>query len=310
MPKDFGFFTYASPDKPFDPERVLALKAKATQMVGPVDVIIFPELSLAEADFEELRRRLTDTLIIAGIGEAASGADLGKNEVRIALGPLVDRQSKHHRWRLDEWQVSTYGLGRALGAPKKWWWEAIHVPERSCSFFTVNEWLTLSVLICEDLARQDPVGELVRSVGPNLVVALLMDGPQIPERWSARYATVLAEDPRSSVLTLTNAGMVDLARSQRGKGPRSVGLWKDALMPDTRQIELDQGADAVVLSLSKEKHKEWTIDGRHDGGSTGYLKLMGVHQVSLPRARSAPKTEQPAPETGQAATAVVAQEST
>jgi len=54
----------------------------------------------------------------------------------------------------------------------------------------------LTVLICEDLARLDPVNDLVRAVGPNLVMSLLMDGPQLTTRWPARYATVLADDSR------------------------------------------------------------------------------------------------------------------
>jgi hypothetical protein len=31
---------------------------------------------------------------------------------------------------------------------------------------------TWSVLICEDLARQDPAADLIRAVGPNLLIAL------------------------------------------------------------------------------------------------------------------------------------------
>jgi hypothetical protein len=186
-------------------------------------------------------------------------------------------QGKHHRWRLDPSQVAAYGLGHAM-SDKSHWWEAIRIGERTCSFFGVNKWLTFCALICEDLARQDPVAQLVRSVGPNLVIALLMDGPQVAQRWSARYATVLADDPRSSVLTLTSAGMVDLAISQDGRGPRSVGLWKDAHSP-ARPIVLNPKAEGVVVSLGCRMMEEWTADGRDDEKSTGYLALTGIHQV-------------------------------
>lgn len=88
----------------------------------------------------------------------------------------------------------------------------------------------MSVVICEDLARPDPVGDLLRAVGPNLVIALLMDGPQIKERWSARYATTLAEDPGFSVLSLTSAGMSKLSRPSSGVNrSKVIGLWKDVL---------------------------------------------------------------------------------
>src|SRR5690606_18576218 len=106
-----------------------------------------------------------------------------------------------------------------------------------------------SVLICEDLARQDPVAELVRAVGPNLVIALLMDGPQLEGRWSDRYATVLADDPGSSVLTVTNAGMVKLDTWQGNGRSNSVALWRDAVSGKSQKIELRRSTKAVSLLL-------------------------------------------------------------
>jgi hypothetical protein len=41
-----------------------------------------------------------------------------------------------------------------------------------------------------------------------MVVALLLDGPQLASRWTARYASMLLDDPGSAVLTLTSYGMV------------------------------------------------------------------------------------------------------
>jgi hypothetical protein len=53
---------------------------------------------------------------------------------------------------------------------------------------------------CEDLASLDEWAELVRSAGPSLVVALLLDGPQLAARWPCRYSSVLVDDPGSAVL--------------------------------------------------------------------------------------------------------------
>ncbi len=53
-----------------------------------------------------------------------------------------------------------------------------------------------------------PGATILRAVGPNLVVCLLLDGPQSKERWSTRAAAALADDPGSSVLTLTSLGML------------------------------------------------------------------------------------------------------
>jgi hypothetical protein len=135
------------------------------------------------------------------------------------------------------------------------------------------------------------------------VVALLMDAPQLGVRWPARYATVLADDPGSSVLTVTSAGMVDLTRPPRSAKPsRSVGLWKDA-RSDFVELELPQGAMGLLLNLCIEDVEEWTADGRSDRGVTGYPRLGGVHVVwpkkpkrSAPpkaRAKRAPKIDPP-----------------
>jgi hypothetical protein len=145
----------------------------------------------------------------------------------------------------------------------------------------MRPWLTTCVLICEDLARQDPIAEIVRAVGPNLVIALLMDGPQLRSRWSARYATVLAEDPGSSVLTLTSLGMAMLSRPGGQLGSRVVALWKDAKTAESREITLSENSVGIVLSLSVEYLDEWSADGRNDDFATGYPLLAGVHEVSV-----------------------------
>jgi hypothetical protein len=104
----------------------------------------------------------------------------------------------------------------------------------------------MSVVICEDLARPDPVGDLLRAVVPNLVLALLMDGPQIKERWSARYATTLAEDPGCSALRLTSAGMSKLSRARPvSTGARSSAFGKMQINTPL-EIELPDGCEGVV----------------------------------------------------------------
>ena len=96
----------------------------------------------------------------------------------------------------------------------------------------------MSVLICEDLARPDPVGEVVRAVGPNLIIALLSDGPQLNSRWPSRYAGVLADDPGSSVLTVTSAGMAKLSKSgdPAKDRPDVIAFWRDAKTGSTEIV--------------------------------------------------------------------------
>ena len=57
-----------------------------------------------------------------------------------------------------------YDLSPALPS-KDYYWEAIDIKPRACSFFNVNEWLTMTVLVCKTSVANS-VAELVRSVLP------------------------------------------------------------------------------------------------------------------------------------------------
>jgi hypothetical protein len=289
-PETFGFFTVEGPDSESD-KRLLGLQAeikkltlRAEHLVGRIDAIVFPELSLHPGDCKALAKS-RGKIVIGGEGRAAElgTSTPGENCAVVAIPmensePLVSRQPKHHRWQLDEQQIAQYGLGAQLD-PGCAWWEYIPVGDRSLYFWALSPWLTFCVLICEDLARQEPIARVVRAVGPNLVIALLMDGPQLAARWSARYATVLADDPGSSVLTLTSYGMVQLT-TNTGKPPSNViGLWKDGEGSAPREITLEPGASGVVLCLSRRYINQWSADGRDDAKATGSLLLHGVHQV-------------------------------
>jgi hypothetical protein len=299
----FGFFEYNPPDdeKPLstlqqllrtdkDTELVLRLKAlleNARKAVSKIDGVVFPELALTAGQHEKISQVLMEegVFLICGVRDApAPGRKAAQNYLRFDVPslpyPISHRQDKHHRWRLDKRQVIQYGLGSCLDVASNWW-EHISIGNRELYFVVLDDWLTVCPLICEDLARQDPIGELVRAVGPNLVIALLMDGPQLPSRWPARYATVLADDPGSSVLTLTSIGMAELSRPPSiNVSSRAIALWKDAKTGEAISIELPQNKEGVVLSLSRVFVKEYAADGRDDRGATGYPTLTGIHYVS------------------------------
>ena len=191
-------------------------------------------------------------------------------------GWLHIRQNKHHRWSLDEAQIYQYNLAGALH-PKIRWWEAMDVPRRSLQLLQVGE-ITIASLVCEDLAQNDGVAEIIRSVGPSIVVAVLLDGPQLTSRWAARYASVLADDPGSAVLTLTSYGMVQRSRPP-GHDPSSVvALWKD---PErgTREISLEPGAHGVILTLSGDRATRRSADGRWPLDTATRYFDAAVHQI-------------------------------
>lgn len=189
-------------------------------------------------------------------------------------------QKKHHRWKLTKSQIQQYGIAQNLH-PSVNWWEHIRIADRTISFVTLRPWLTVSVLICEDLARPDPMGDILRAVGPNLIIALLSDAPQLVGRWPGRYAGAFADDPGSSVLTLTSAGMSNLSQPQPGRPNkcRTIALWRDPIS-EPKEIELAASADAVLLNLAVEYHEEWTADGRGDKGNvTGFPVLTAYHPI-------------------------------
>lgn len=287
MPGRFQLFTYdhREPSETGGSgilKHVAGLHRSAMQKMGRVDAIILPECAIAPEDHESLRNFALShgAILVSGLGAAPSGRTAGVNRVCLDLplsAPLL--QAKHHRWKLDSGQITQYGLGSILD-PESEWWEHIGIEDRQFFFACTSAEIVLSVLICEDLARPDPVGDLVRAVGPNLVIALLMDGPQLKERWAARYATVLADDPGCSVLSITSLGMSRLSRPRDGRSRnRVVALWKDAKTGGPYEIELDDGCDGVILSLAMRRVEEWTADGRSDGRNALYPILSGVHCV-------------------------------
>jgi hypothetical protein len=272
--------------------------ANAREHTNQIDAVVFPEVALTHEQYDVAERIAVEQRIISicGVRSIARGRrrDLNLSVIQPAGAMreggstgrakrrLVDDmrlvQAKHHRWCLNRDQLVCYQLGGQLSITRNWW-ENIELPERLLYFFSLNR-LTWSVLICEDLARQDPAADLIRAVGPNLLIALLMDGPQLKDRWAARYASVLAEDPGSSVLTLTSLGMARRSRpflratGRRPDPSRVIALWRDAVDGEA-EICLDADENACVLSLECRRRKEYSADGRHDGTQSRYPVFAG-----------------------------------
>jgi len=279
--KRFGFFRFEP--TALDETYVQRLLSSAAECAGGVDGVIFPESALSETELS-LAKSLVEQafdgqrvpFLLAGVrGQRENIAHFS-----IFVGGTWQDypQSKHHRWALDRAQILNYKIGAALH-PSVRWWEDIDVRRRELRFILVNSWLGICPLICEDLARQDPVAQIIRALGPTLVIALLLDGPQLNGRWPARYATVLADDPGSSVLTFTPLGMSERSVPPGASPKRVVGLWKDA-RTGAQELRLDAGRSALLLTLCNEWSQEWMADGRSDKGSAAQLYLGNVEQLS------------------------------
>jgi len=241
--------------------------------------------------FRRLTIRLRQTnveLLVAGLFDKTTsdgdGYEHGNYAALAAIGTngLISYRQKHHRWRLEQSQIKTYALGASLD-PNFGWWEDIDILSRSLDVYVLRGTTTVTTLICEDLARHDPCQELVRGIGPNLVFALLMDGPQLKARWPARYATVLAEDPGCSVLSFTSLGLIERSNAS-GLVPacRSIGLWRDD-RGETTELSIAPDAHALCISLHSTDFEEFTLDGRSDNKTSESWRLRGVQPVRAPK---------------------------
>lgn len=268
---------------------------RAADDVGEVHALVLPEVALSYDVFRALCDRLKGVrgfeLLISGLfdGPAPVGPRIRSgNFTGMARFTRIDGHAafdvsireKHHRWRLDASQIETYALGSSLNV-NRGWWEHIDLLGRSLDVFVMRGGATVTTLICEDLARNDPCQELVRGIGPNFVVALLMDGPQRKDRWPARYATVLAEDPGSSVLSVTSLGLMGRTNKLGLYPPANqIGLFRDDT-GKTTEIKLPDGAQAVCLTLQPTELTEHTLDGRPDKGDAQSWRLSGIQPVRI-----------------------------
>ncbi|MFT3838946.1 MAG: hypothetical protein QM723_18345 [Myxococcaceae bacterium] len=282
--REFGFFKF-EPRERLNSAHLESVLAQAQRQTGRVHGLVLPECAVHEDDLALLKRLAVKHrigFVVAGLRkERANEAFTGVQY----LGKWRESsQPKHHRWCLDGHQIRNYELTPVLH-PDVRWWEDIAIPKRYLNFITANGWLTVSNLVCEDLARQDPVLQLLRGVGPTLVVALLLDGPQLKGRWPAQYAGVLADDPGCSVLTVTPLGMALRSRPPGEKPSRVVGYWKDGQL-GARQLELAEDAEALVLTISADDCvEEWTADGRTDAGTSTQLVFGGLQQIRTKQSR-------------------------
>jgi hypothetical protein len=245
-------------------------------------------------DLEALLDRHGVGMLVTGVRQGSrQPGQFGGNWVHIGAGPRLEkggslpsstgeqwfhiRQNKHHRWSLDEGQILQYHLGGALH-PHIRWWEAMEVPRRTVHFVELGDEITLVSLVCEDLAQIDSVAEVIRSVGPTVVITPLLDGPQLSSRWAARYASVLADDPGSAVLTLTSYGMVQRSRPHGRDASPVVALLKDPVR-GLREIRLETGAQGVLLTFCGDRTTRRSADGRCPIDNVTEYFDVAVHQV-------------------------------
>jgi len=289
----FGFFEFA-PAEGLDLDLVDRMLVAAVDEAGTVDVVVLPESAVEHGEIDDLEVLLSRhgvTTLITGVREhPKQPGQFPRNWVHIGVSVgeywVHISQSKHHRWSLDDEQIYQYNLSATLH-PHVRWWEAAEVPRRSVQFAELGGGVTLASLVCEDLAQTDDVADVIRSVGPMIVVTPLLDGPQLSSRWAARYAGVLADDPGSAVLTLTSFGMAQRSRPP-GFGPSPVvALWKSPGQ-ETREIPLAHGAQGILLSARAARAAKRSFDGRRPLENGGEFISVSTCQVRASTTGSGP----------------------
>jgi hypothetical protein len=292
----FGFFQF-EPSEKLDLDLVNRLIVAAREEVDSVDVVLLPESAVDESEINDLEALLDChgvASLITGVRQRSPRPGLlPRNWVLTSFNPSLEkgassagssgeqwfriRQDKHHRWSLDEGQIYQYHLGGALH-PHIRWWEGMDIPRQTVRFIGLGDELTLVSLVCEDLAQIDEVAEVIRSVGPTAVFTPLLDGPQLSSRWAARYASVLADDPGSAVLTLTSFGMVQRCRPHGRDSVPVVALWKDPVR-GIREIPLEVGAQGVILTVCGDLATRRAADGRWPVDNATEYFDVAIHQV-------------------------------
>ncbi len=287
--------------------RLVAYVYKESKTNHGVDVLVFPELGLSVSEHNFLLKKLGGYLasdgnveqlpiVVAGVLNDVAFSSKNENgvlnrvnnELRVSVffaGKWYNLiQNKHHRWLLDRNQIIQYGLESVLSTEKNWF-EYISVCQRSLAILAPNGWLAMTALICEDLARQEPIGDLIRGIGPTLLLALLSDGPQIKNRWSARYASGLADDPGTAVLSLTSFGMASRSIKYEHQENSTdindecvVGLWKD-MIRGWKELSLNKGKDALRFTISATMIEEITLDRRTDHKNASVFRMDSVKIV-------------------------------
>jgi hypothetical protein len=119
------------------------------------DVVILPELALSAEQLRALwvyLQKIGIRLLVTGVHEVEGRSRPSRN---VAVGCLAGkgrddylqwRQSKHHRWRVDDWQIKNYGLPLD---PARLWWEDIDVDTRTVVATRFTDGGTLACLVCE-----------------------------------------------------------------------------------------------------------------------------------------------------------------
>jgi hypothetical protein len=189
-------------------KRVIArvLEGLAWLLRHGADVVVIPELVSSVALRDQVSEWLLKkaptqpVLVICGSEAVASKSVTGFTNRAFVLGPsgrLLWTQDKHHQYSLTSKDLARLGLTSSLGR------DALNEVgtsvRRSVTICDIAGAGRFCVLVCEDLARDDPGQVALRLFEADMVIVIVMDGPFLESSWRNRNGLNLAQEPGTRI---------------------------------------------------------------------------------------------------------------
>lgn len=195
--------------------RVLA--AQRTQ------IVVFPEAVVPDPVVARIKTTLQDLrasgssypqLVLAGTYNRSCGASSTSpyNEAVLlnGRGEELWRQHKVHHYEMQRFEQVRYGLDRIFPGAAGVREDITTTPRHITVCDSPAAGLRVIILICEDLAQEDPVRHIIRAMRANLVFNPVMAGALLKQRNFAKTATDLASDPGTTTI-VANSGALPTA---------------------------------------------------------------------------------------------------
>ena len=192
------------------------------------DVIIIPELVSSAALRKEVSAWLLEKapsqpiMVVCGSEAVASKSVTGFTNRAFILGPsgrMLWTQDKHHQYRLTAKDIQRLGLTASLGRDARN--EVGTSTHRSVTICDIPGAGRFCVLVCEDLARDDPGQVTLRLFEADMVIVIVMDGTFLESSWRNRNGLNLAQDPGTRIAIGNSRAL--LARMGTSRPPGSKG---------------------------------------------------------------------------------------
>ncbi|MDP2310585.1 MAG: hypothetical protein Q8P18_31490 [Pseudomonadota bacterium] len=253
-------------------ERIFARFVRAVDHADREDasLLLAPELSFTPALWDRARawlkrrpRRTGSGVRWLLLGTAATDRDADGRPRNQALlvsrhGEVLSQQNKTRPFSFTRSQQEFYSLREALGGDTTP--EHIRLDPRVLVLLESATLGRLAVLICEDLAHEDPGPRLAAPLGVRLYLTPVMDGEFADWRWVSACATWHAWSNRVQVIAVNSLVLPERAGRPAPAEGRAVGVtgplsaWRPGLDGSPapwppRLVHLPLGADVVVAEV-------------------------------------------------------------